>query len=169
MRKAIAALLLICLLFTAAALAQGNAGSVMRVVNCQEWVSLRERPDARSQCLVEVPLGALVENCRKENKTFYYGEFRGMSGYIMTQYLETAADVLSDPSEMMIIGGQWAPMYADTTENATLLQWMAPGERLKDAREPVDGFIYGSCRGVKGYVAAHLAAPAENAGDEASK
>ena len=167
MKKAMAALMMACLLMLTAAFAE-EAG-VMKVVNCQEWVSLREQPDTRSQCLVEVPLGALLENCRKENKAFYYGEFRGMGGYILAQYLEAVPDVQVDPGEMIIVGEKWVPMYADTTSGAAIVQWMAPGEKLKEAREPVDGFIYASCRGVKGYVAAHLASPAENAGDEAAR
>ena len=169
MKVWIAILLAMSLLLGAWACAQADDGSVMRVVNCQEWVSLRAKPDARSECLVEVPLGALVESCRKESRVFYYGEFRGMGGYIMTQYLENIADAPTELSEMTIAGGQWAPMYADTLPNATIMQWMAPGERIQEARAPVDGFVYGICRDVKGYIPAGFVAPLGNAGDEGEK
>lgn len=146
-------MLLACLLFSAAAWAQENEGVWMRVVNCQEWVSLREKPDAASDCLAEVPLGAIVENCSVKNKAFTYAEYSGMSGYIMSQYLEIV------PTEQALIGdlcivsrGEWIPMRSGPFEAEQIIAWLAPGMRVEACVESIEGFAYGTANGMKGYV-----------------
>ena len=49
----------------------------MRVVNCNEYVSLREQPYKKSKALAKVPLGAIVYNCSSipQKKSFYYCEY----------------------------------------------------------------------------------------------
>ena len=149
----IAMLLAMCLLMGTAAFAQDGYIGCMKVVKCQEWVSLREAPDAASACLVEVPLGKLVENCREESKAFHYAEYNGMSGYIMAQYLEAIPDEQTYLGERVTADlGAWVPMYADTTEGAVIVQWLPPQETVEDARISLEGFICGTCRGMKGYV-----------------
>lgn len=66
----------------------------MRVVNCNEYVSLREQPYKKSKALAKVPLGAIVYNCSSipQKKSFYYCEYEGISGYILVQYLEKAPE-----------------------------------------------------------------------------
>lgn len=65
----------------------------MRVVNCSEWVSLREAPSTSANRRVKVPLGAVVYNCQRENSEFYYCEYNGNVGYILAQYLSPLGDV----------------------------------------------------------------------------
>ncbi len=62
----------------------------MRVVNCKEYVSLRQKPSKSSARLMKVPLGAFVlafpEHGEKNGFTWclYSDEY----GYILTEYLE---------------------------------------------------------------------------------
>ncbi|MBQ8617284.1 MAG: hypothetical protein IJ418_07180 [Clostridia bacterium] len=153
MMKRILALLLVCLLLCGAACAEDGYIGAMKVVNCQEWVSLREKPDAASDCLVEIPLGAVVENCAAATKAFTYGEYGGMSGYIMTQYLEIV------PVEQVMLGdmyvsaqGVWTPMYLGASQNEPVIQWLAPGTMVSECKESADGFVYGAREGMKGYI-----------------
>lgn len=146
-------MLLVCLLLSAGAWAQENEGVWMRVVNCEEWVSLREKPDAASECLAEVPLGAIVENCSTKNKAFTYAEYSGMSGYIMSQYLELV------PTEQALLGdlcvvsrGQWIAMRCGPFEAERIVAWLAPGMRVEACVESIEGFAYGTANGMKGYV-----------------
>lgn len=62
----------------------------MRVVNCQEWVSLRAEPDSAAQRFAEVPLGATVHGFYQSNGDFSQCEYEGVVGYILTQYLKVA-------------------------------------------------------------------------------
>ena len=170
MKRRITMLFVLLMLLCAAACAEEGFIGCMRVIKCEEWVSLRELPDTKSGCLVEVPLGALVENCREESKAFLYAEYSGMSGYILAQYLEAVPVEQTYLGEMRIIdGAAWTPMYADTTNGATVIQWMAPGERIEDARESVEGMVCGVCRGVRGYVKSSAAVLIENAAEQSEK
>ncbi|MDD5804146.1 MAG: SH3 domain-containing protein [Clostridia bacterium] len=62
--------------------------SVMQVVNCQEWVSLRQEPDVNSTCVDRVPLGTILRNCFRASEKFYYVEYNGLSGYVHGDYLK---------------------------------------------------------------------------------
>ena len=66
----------------------------MRVVRCEEWVSLRVEPYKWTKALAKVPLGAIVYNCSniKQKKSFIYAEYEGIQGYILRQYLEPAPE-----------------------------------------------------------------------------
>lgn len=95
MKRWIAILLAALLMLSCAgALASGNYYlGTMRVVNCEEWVSLRLLPDASSERIVKVPLGAVVE-AYYENEEFTYCYYDTRWGYIRNEYLamESAYD-----------------------------------------------------------------------------
>lgn len=95
MKKAI--LLLMITLLTvclASALAEENGEGaprtydMMQVINCDEWVSLREQPDAKSDRLYKVPLNAMVSNCYSYDDRFVCCEYQGIRGYILEEYLK---------------------------------------------------------------------------------
>lgn len=159
--------LLVCLLPLTAAWAKENDLGFMKVVNCEEWVSLREKPDAASECLVEVPLGALVGNCSVKTKAFTYAEYNGLSGYIMAQYLEPV------PQEQLALGdlsvvdrGAWVAMRLQPGDEAQVIQWLAPGARMESCIDALNGFVYGQCNGLKGYVRLEDLKPAAEAAAE---
>lgn len=78
MKRWISMLIAIMLMLTMTAFADDNEYlGEMRVVNCKEWVSLREYSDSSSTRLIKVPLGATVENCWRENYEFIYAEYNG--------------------------------------------------------------------------------------------
>ena len=91
MKRAIAMLLTFLLVLSSAgALASGSYYiGTMRVVNCEEWVSLRLLPDAGSERIVKVPLGAIVE-AYYENEEFTRCYYDTRWGYIKSEYLAVA-------------------------------------------------------------------------------
>ncbi len=60
----------------------------MTVVNCAEWVSLREKASAGSARLARVPLGDKVDNCVQVDDRFIYCSYKNLWGYIDIQYLQ---------------------------------------------------------------------------------
>ncbi len=60
----------------------------MEVVNCREWVSMREAPSTKAKRLVKVSLGSIVSNCYAFSDEWYYAEFDGYGGYILSDYLK---------------------------------------------------------------------------------
>ena len=83
----------------------------MEVVNCNEWVSLRQRPSTSAKRLVKVSLGAIVSNCRQVNDEWIYAEYDGYSGYILAKYLQPSDGRLTF-SAMMVTITDGAPFYA---------------------------------------------------------
>lgn len=77
---------LVCLL--ALLLLPAALADTMVVVNCQEWVSLREKPDTAAERLSQVPLNARVEDCQDAENGFTRCTYDGATGYILTKYLE---------------------------------------------------------------------------------
>ena len=60
----------------------------MTVVNCTDWVSLREKASANSARLARVPLGDKVDNCVQVDDRFVYCSYKNLWGYIDIQYLQ---------------------------------------------------------------------------------
>ena len=82
----IAAVMMLCACF-------GNAEKeiteYMRVINCEEWVSLRAKPDTDSRRIAKVNLGVTVSGCEKYNAKWVKCDFDGKTGYILLKYLES--------------------------------------------------------------------------------
>jgi len=97
---------------------EGDYIGNMQVINCNEWVSLRERPSASSPRLVKVSLGSIVSNCRYDGDQWVYCEFDGYAGYIMAQYLEPSDGALTFNAMMVTTTPEGAPFYPtiDSTE-----------------------------------------------------
>lgn len=68
----------------------GESCYEMRVVNCEEWVSLRAEPSTAAEAVERISLGSIVYNCRPASNGFTYcedswtGEKRG---YVLSEYL----------------------------------------------------------------------------------
>ena len=76
----------------------------MTVVNCEDWVSLREKASASSARLAKVPLGTEVEHCVRVSDTFVYCCYNGVYGYIQAQYLAGPDDGEPDiPDPMPVV------------------------------------------------------------------
>lgn len=60
----------------------------MHVVDCDEWISLRESPSTASARLATIPLGASVTYISNAGGGFYKISYNGQVGYALSQYLE---------------------------------------------------------------------------------
>ena len=63
-----------------------NYMGTMRVVNCDNWVTLRSSPSTKASSVAKVPLGDYVE-AYKYDSDFYECYYEGMHGYILKKYL----------------------------------------------------------------------------------
>ena len=64
-------------------------GIPMTVVNCESWVSLREKASTSAARLARVPLGTQVDECIQVSDDFIYCRYHGLYGYIQFQYLSS--------------------------------------------------------------------------------
>ena len=92
----------LCLLLLLPALPALGAGARGRVVNCEEWVSLRAAPDTSAQRLAQVPLGAEVTDCALAGNGFVACAYAGQAGYILGDYLSDSR-----------VGGSYTRVLAD--------------------------------------------------------
>lgn len=60
----------------------------MHVVDCDEWISLRESPSTSAARLATIPLGASVTYISNAGDGFYKISYNGQVGYALSQYLE---------------------------------------------------------------------------------
>ena len=62
-----------------------------RVINCNEWISLRRAPSSDSDRITTIPLGAIVtvyDGPVWGINGFYPVEYNGFKGYCLKEYLE---------------------------------------------------------------------------------
>lgn len=70
----------------------GEGTDRRKVVNCDEWVSLRAEPYTSSERVTQVWLGDTVYNCEKHSNVFTACEtYAGQRGYILSEYLAEAS------------------------------------------------------------------------------
>ena len=72
---------------------RGDIG-ILEVVNCDEWVSLRQEPSTKSDCICKVDTGKIVQAYYEENG-FVYCNYEGLLGYIKADYLEKTSSCIS--------------------------------------------------------------------------
>ena len=97
MKKFFALIVLAAVILVAPA-AQAHTGEEYwaRVVNCNEWISLREYPSTSAPRLAKIPLGATVRISKypaMDNADpspcngFYRTHYNGMHGWCLIEYL----------------------------------------------------------------------------------
>lgn len=107
----------------------GPTNRKMQVVNCQEWVSLREFAYVESERIDTVPRGTIVDNCYYAGNDFYYVEYNGLGGFVHCDYLAeigTSGDEGSeypdyeeeDNGYLFGMAGEWRT-NTQTQENGT--------------------------------------------------
>ena len=131
---------LLCGCITTCAEQDGYVGN-MAVVNCNEWVSLREQPSVSSPRLIKVSLGSIVSNCRYAGDEWVYCEFDGYAGYIMAQYLESSDGSLTFNAMMITRAPEGAPIYA-TIDSTEAYETILPDTVVRDCHMMDNGRVY---------------------------
>ena len=149
-------LILLCLMMAVtSACAQGEYIGSMKVVNCEEWVSLRSKPDARAERLVKVPLGAIVKNCSVQSKTFTYAEYDGRCGFIASEYLIPAEAEYMALGDLRVANcSDWVNMRAEPGKESKRMAKVPLGARFENCTAAENGFVYGTYNGQQGYISA---------------
>ena len=120
---------------------EGDYIGNMQVVNCNEWVSLREQPSASSPRLVKVSLGSIVSNCRYDGDEWVYCEFDGYAGYIMAQYLEPSDGALTFNAMMVTTTPEGAPFYP-TIDSTEPIDTVWPNTVVRNCHMMDNGRVY---------------------------
>lgn len=68
-----------------------EAGDVLNVADCDQWVSLRQAPSVKAERLAQVPLGAAVTVLGEAENGFVRVQYQGRTGYVLAGYLEESS------------------------------------------------------------------------------
>lgn len=60
------------------------------VVNCDEWISLRETPSTSASRIASIPLGEPVSFIESASNGFYKISYNGLTGYALASYLSSS-------------------------------------------------------------------------------
>lgn len=154
MKKIFSIALTICaLLITFSTSANEKIISTMYVVECNESITLRDRPSVEGRELAQIPLGQAVGFIENVGNGFYKINYDGLIGYALAQYLS------ADRSGVAGIFGRVAnckisiTLRAEPSVSAAELIQVPLGERVSIyPGKETDDFYCVSYRGVKGYV-----------------
>lgn len=61
--------------------------TIMQVVNCKEWISLRTMPSTSAETITRIPLGEKVVWIGAAENGFYQINYQGNTGYALAEYL----------------------------------------------------------------------------------
>ena len=125
----------------------------MEVVNCDEWVSLREVPSATAKRLIQVPLGATVINCQKFTDEWTYAEYDGYEGYILAKYLKPMEGSIAFSAMLVTSSDSAVPFYMhDGLKSMTPYEMIEPNTIVRDGYLMPDGMVNVKYKDRYGYI-----------------
>lgn len=157
MKKTIAILLALAVLLSVSALARGKYLGELTVVNCSDWVTLREYASTSADSVAKVPLGARVEAYYFDSQ-FTECYYRGRHGYILSTYLSDGSSGSQSSSSSGYLGKR---TIVNCNEFVTLRKYAstsAPTVTKVAKGQEVDAYYYDGrfCRcfynGLEGYI-----------------
>ena len=130
----------------------------MEVVNCSEWVSLREEPSTGSRRLVQVSLGSVVANCCYVAEDWCYAEFDGYCGYILSEYLKPCENVTTFSAMLVTNCEKAVPWYA-SIDAKTAFDWIEKNTIVRNCHVVSNEKVYVEYGGRCGFVEARYVEP----------
>ena len=143
---------LLLLLISTAALA---ASPVMRVVNCNEYVSLRESPDTKSKRLKKVYLGEFVIECFDAENGFTLCTYDNSTGYVQSKYLEETTYYITDDlkfNQMVINCSDYVTMHIAPDSSSSRVTRVPLGAIVRSCVGDVNNFVYCNYKNYAGYI-----------------
>lgn len=130
-----------------------------KVVNVNQWVSLRADMSTSSKCIVQVPKGKIVTNCTKIGswvECTYDSGAGTYHGYIKSTYLTNAADPVPTITDIMVVVnvGENVSLRKEPKTSADRLARINKGESVTGCVYAGNGFVQCSYGSKTGYVLA---------------
>ncbi len=136
----------------------------MIVVNCEEWVSLREGPSTSAARMTKVPKGATVTGCIVYSEGFTFCKYNGIWGYILSEYLSGASAQAQTRNEyigsMQVVNcKEWVSLRASASKSSARLVKIPLGMVVSNCHWYSEDFIRCEYGGRTGYVLAEYLIP----------
>ena len=62
--------------------------TIYKVARCEEWISLRDTPSLNGETVDQIPLGTYVIFVKTSTDDFWYVNYNGKLGYVLSRYLD---------------------------------------------------------------------------------
>ena len=154
-RRMMAAVLLVGLMTlcqTSFAAERSTATDGWFVVNCEEWISLREYPSTDAPVLARVPLGAFIPRVGRDGPRtgdFAHGRYKGVEGYALYEYLTSKATLYR-----VVNCNEWISLRAEPSVESATLCTIPLGSRVRYIADAENGFMHVFYNGYIGYALA---------------
>lgn len=154
MKKIFSIALTICaLLITSSALANDRIISTMYVVECNESITLRDRPSVNGRELAQIPLGQAVGFIENVGNGFYKINYDGLVGYALAEYLSADRSGVAGIFGRVVNCRISITLREYSSVEAPEIMQIPLGERVTlYPHEETGDFYCVGYRGAKGYV-----------------
>ncbi len=156
MKRILCAILFLALLMNIAPAMADEVSEVMQVVKCSDYVSLREKPDTKSNRITKVHLGEYVIFCTEAENGFVHCTWDGKSGYILAKYLKkTAYWVAEDeilPNQMVYNCSEYVSLRKMPDTQSERLIKVPKGAAVTGCTRYNEEFIHCSYKGKTGFI-----------------
>ncbi len=123
-----------------------------KVVNVNEWVSLRKTASTSAARLAKVPKGATVINCFS-NGTWVECEYEGQIGYVLAKYLKADTTPAGIPDQEVTGVKEWVSLRKTASTSAARLAEVPLGEIVTNCTK-TGSWVKCEYKGKTGYVLA---------------
>ena len=65
-----------------------SRATIYKVARCEEWISLRDKPSVDGETIAQIPLGTYVIFVKTSTDDFWYVNYNGKLGYVLSRYLD---------------------------------------------------------------------------------
>lgn len=70
-----------------------SANNPRVVVDCKEFITLRDSDNGKGEEIIKIPLGAIVDYLDSDSKGYAEVSYRGITGYVQSKYLKPVDDM----------------------------------------------------------------------------
>ena len=128
----------------------------MKVVNCDDWVSMRSGPSTSSKRIARIPAGTVVYDCYPDENGFIWCNLGGLCGYISSDYL-AAHDKDNVPGygedDMLVTNCEkWVSMRSRPTSSSTQIAKVPRDAVVTECEKAENGYIRCTYKGQTGYI-----------------
>ena len=133
--------------------------SVLYVVNCNEYITLRSQPSTTASEIAKIPLGSSVGYMSNSTNGFYKVSYNGKSGYALAAYLSASKPAFQNSITYMTVVkcNEWISLRDNPSTTANKITNIPLGATVIFLGGAANGFYKIQYNGYVGYaLAAYL-------------
>lgn len=134
--------------------------SVMYVVKCNNYITLRKSPSTSAGEITKIPLGASVGYISSASNGFYKVSYNGKQGYALAAYLSSSPYSYTEPAAndavyMKVVNcNEWISLRKTSSTSAARITTIPLGEYVEYLGTSSNGFYMVKYNGYVGYALA---------------